>query len=507
MDHTTKIVMKNISVEFPGVKALQNVDYCFESGRVMALVGANGAGKSTLMKVLSGVYDHYEGEIFVDDIKVEIRHPNQAKDLGIETVYQEIDTILVSNLTVAENIMMDYVVRGIGRKQFINWKYIQGESKKILQELGINVSVNQLVESLSMAQKQMIVIARAVLRKCKFLILDEPTAPLSDNETEKLFTIVRKLREDGVGIIFISHRLNELFEICESLTILRDGKIVVSHKELNADTTINDIVEKMLGRSYCEKLDTDERNLGDILLQTKDFSEKTGLVKNINMYVRSGEIIGLSGLVGAGKTELCKTIFGAFGPADGTIQIKGKTVKIKIPKDAVSAGIAFIPEERRKEGIVIGESVSGNLSISTLGNYTNSFSFINRKHELETANKKIKELNIVTPSPQQKIEYLSGGNQQKVTIGKWIDSTADIYIFDEATKGIDVGAKQDVYKLIVKLARAGKAIIYSTSEQNEILLLTDRVYTMYDGKINCEFNTCDVSEERLMLYSTGGCEA
>ncbi len=506
MAETTKIEMRSIGVEFPGVKALQDVDYSFESGHVTALVGANGAGKSTLMKVLSGVYDHYTGEIFVDGQPIEIRHPNHAKDLGIETVYQEVDTVLVSNLTVAENIMMDYLVRGIGKKQMINWRYIRKTASDILKELGIEIPINQVVEQLSMAQKQMVVIARAVLRKCRFVILDEPTAPLSDAETEKLFGIVKKLRDDGVGIIFISHRLNELFEICETMTVLRDGQMIVSNKELTKDTTINSIVELMLGKAYNEEIDRSGRTIGDVLLKTDKLSEKTGLVKDVDLYVRAGEIIGISGLVGAGKTELCKTLYGAYGATDGDMQVHGKKVRFKKPKDAVDGGLALIPEERRREGIVLGESVCSNLSMSTIDNYTNAFSFVNKKKEVEVARRKIADLGVKTPSPQQRIELLSGGNQQKVTIGKWLDSKADIYIFDEPTKGIDVGAKQDVYKLIVELARQGKAVIYSSSEQNEIMQLTDRVYVMYNGRIQNEFETDKVTEEQLLFYSTGGDE-
>lgn len=506
MTDVTTIDMRGISVEFPGVKALQDVDFSFESGHVAALVGANGAGKSTLMKVLSGVYDHYTGEIDVNGESVEIRHPNAAKDLGIETVYQEVDTALVSNLTVAENIMMDYIARGIGKKQFVDWRYVRKTAAEILEQVGIKIPTGLIIEQLSMAQKQMVVIARAVLRKCKFLILDEPTAPLSNSETEKLFEIVKKLRDEGVGIIFISHRLNELFEICESLTVLRDGRIVEANKKLTKDTTINSIVELMLGQTYNEKLDRSGRQLGDVVLKTNNLCELTGRVKNINMYVKKGEIVGISGLVGAGKTELCKTLFGAFGPTEGDVEIGGKRASIKKPRDAVKSGLAFIPEERRKEGIVVGESVANNLSMATMDLYTGALSFINKRTELEAAKKKIEDIKIKTPSPQQKIEFLSGGNQQKVTVGKWLDSNADIYIFDEATKGIDVGAKQDVYKLIVELARQGKAIIYSTSEQSEIMLLTDRVYVMYDGMIQKEFATSEVTEEQLLLYSTGGDE-
>ena len=504
MAETTKIEMRDICVEFPGVKALQDVDFTIESGHVTALVGANGAGKSTLMKVLSGVYSHYTGQIRVNGQDVELRNPNAAKDLGVETVYQEVDTALVSTLTVAENIMMDYLVRGIGKKQFINRKHIRQTSQEILKQLGIEIPINQIIAKLSMAQKQMVVIARAVLRRCKILILDEPTAPLSSAETEKLFEIVRKLQSEGVGVIFISHRLNELFEICETMTVLRDGRIIEANKPLTKDLTTNAIVELMLGRAFNEALDRSGRTIGEVILRADGLTEKTGLVQDIRMEVRAGEIVGISGLVGAGKTELCKTLYGAMGEANGTLEINGRPVKLKSPLQAVKAGLALIPEERRKEGIIIGESVANNLSMATIDKYTRLFSFVDRKQEVEAAKKKIADVKIKTPTPYQSIEYLSGGNQQKVTIGKWLDSDASVYIFDEPTKGIDVGAKQDVYKLIIELARNGKAVIYSSSEQSEILQLTDRVYVMYGGKIQKEFKTADVTEEQLLLYSTGG---
>ncbi len=506
MAEKTLIRMRDICVEFPGVKALQNVDFDFESGHVTALVGANGAGKSTLMKVLSGVYAHYTGQITVNGRAVEIRNPNAAKDLGIETVYQEVDTVLVSTLTVAENIMMDYLARGIGHKQFINSRYMKETSQKILRELGIAIPINAIVASLSMAQKQMVVIARAVLRECKFLILDEPTAPLSNSETEKMFEIVRQLKQKGVGIIFISHRLDELFVICDTMTVLRDGRIIEANKPLNCSITNKDIVELMLGRTYSEELDRSGRTIGEVFLEVKDLTESRGLVKDINLVVRSGEIVGLSGLVGAGKTELCKTLYGAFAKSGGEIRIKGKDKKLNSPQDAVQAGLALIPEERRKEGIVVGETVCSNLSMATLGKHTGFLSFVNKRSELEAAKEKIQKVKVKTPSPFQKIEYLSGGNQQKVTIGKWLDSDADIYIFDEPTKGIDVGAKQDVYNLIIDLARQGKAIIYSSSEQSEILQLTDRTYVMYNGRIQKELDSTETTEELLLLYSTGGRE-
>ncbi|MDO4479158.1 MAG: sugar ABC transporter ATP-binding protein [Lachnospiraceae bacterium] len=503
---TTKIEMQDICVEFPGVKALQDVNFSFESGHVTALVGANGAGKSTLMKVLSGVYNHYTGQIYLDGKPVEIRNPNQAKDFGFETVYQEVDTALVSTLTVAENIMMDYLARGLGHKQLVDNKYMRAEAKKVLDEIGVEIPLNMIVEQLSMAQKQMVLIARAVLRNCKFLILDEPTAPLSNAETEKLFNIVRGLRDKGVGVIFISHRLNELFEICETMTVLRDGRITEANVKLDENISIKNIVEMMLGRAFDEKLDRSGRVIGENALEARGLTEKTGLVKDINMYVRKGEIVGISGLVGAGKTELCKTIYGAYGRFDGELLIDGKPVNFKNPQQAVKAGIALIPEERRKEGIIVGETVATNMSMATLSKYTGFLSIVNTAKELESVKRLIEAVRVKTPSPKQRIENLSGGNQQKITIGKWLDSDAEVYIFDEPTKGIDVGAKQDVYKLIVELARQGKAIIYSSSEQSEILQLTDRVYIMYGGKIQKEFNTDDVTEEKLLLYSTGGKE-
>lgn len=499
----SRIIMKDISVEFPGVKALQHVDCDFEGGRVKALVGANGAGKSTLMKVLSGVNAQYTGQIELDGVPVEIRSPGDAKKLGIEIVYQEVDTALVPNLSVGENVMMEYLFYGLGKGGVINWTYLHAEAAKVLEHLHVSLDTKQLVSTLSLAQKQNVVIARAILGHCKFLILDEPTAPLSGDETQKLFELVRRLRNEGIGVIFISHRLNELFEICDSITVLRDGQLVKTF-EMDEKTTIPDIVELMLGRVYNETIDKSGRTIGDVLLETKDLADGEGRVQEICLNVRCGEIVGLSGLVGAGKTELCKTLFGAFGRQQGTILISGKKVRADTPAAAVKAGMAFIPEERRKEGVLVGESVMENLSLATLKNHVRVLSFIDRKSEGRAADTKVKELNIKTPSIRQQVRLLSGGNQQKVTIGKWLDSGAEIYIFDEPTKGIDVGAKAEVYNLIVDLARRGKGIIYASSEQAEIMSLTDRVYVMYSGRIQKELVTADTNEAELLFYSTGG---
>ena len=349
----------------------------------------------------------------------------------------------------------------------------------------------------------MVVIARAMVQNCKFLILDEPTAPLSQKETETLFDLVRRLKKKNCGIIFISHRLNELFEICEEIAVMKDGQMV-GERQVDGKLRIDDIVQMMLGGKHVLELDKSGRTVGEVVLKTENLKDKKGRVHNINMEIRKGEIVGISGLVGAGKTELCKTLFGEFGKVEGTYEVCGKAVNPVCPADAIKAGLALIPEERRKEGIFIEETVNHNMSIVTLGKFSKVLTFVNQRQELEAAKKKIASLTVKTPSPHQKVGLLSGGNQQKVTIGKWLDSNAEVYIFDEPTKGIDVGAKNEIYKLIVELARQGKAVIYTSSEQSEILLVSDRTYVMYDGTIQKELRTDQTTEEEILFYSTGG---
>jgi len=498
------IEMKDISVLFPGVAALKNVDCTIRTGEVLALVGANGAGKSTLMKVLSGVNAHYKGTIAIDGKEVEIRSPGAAKKYGIEIVYQEVDSVLASNLSVAENVMMDHLVYGQKYNPIVNYTYLRAETIKILNRLNMPINPSALVSTLSIAQKQMVVIARAMIGKCRYLLLDEPTAPLSIAETEMLFELVRQLKSEGVAVIFISHRLNELFEICNRVTVLRDGELVGDRK-LDEKTTIPVIVEMMLGHAHSDFIDKSGRSIGDTVLSTKSLSDKAGMVRDVNINVRSGEIVGIFGLVGAGKSELCKALFGASGKLSGSVKLNGKEVNCKDPSEAVKSGFAYIPEERRKEGVVLNDPVYSNLSIVTLSNYASRITgWLSKKKELASADEKVCELKIKTPSLFQSVALLSGGNQQKITIGKWLDSSATMYIFDEPTKGIDVNAKGEVFRLIVELARKGYGIIYATSEQSEILNLTDRVYTMYNGAIQGEFVTASTTEDELMLYSTGG---
>jgi len=503
MEPKHTLEMKGISIEFPGVKALKGVDFTVQSGEIHALVGANGAGKSTLMKILGGAYGHYVGDIYFDGEKVDIRHPHEAKALGIDVVYQEVDTALIPYLTVAENIMLDKMANEMKGKHFIRWGNIHRNAREVMKRVGIHLDSRTLVQDLSLAEKQMVLIARALATNTNFLVLDEPTAPLSQTETEELFRLMRDLANNqDVGVVFISHRLPEIFEVCETITILRDGLVVT-------DTTIDAIsqqklVELMLGRRFEETYPKLHVPIGDVIFEVKDLNEEYGRVRDVSFSVRAGEIVGMTGLVGAGKTELCKTLFGAYPIKSGEMLLHGKPLQVRSPHAAVKQGVALVPEERRKEGILVDEPVYVNLTLPSLDKFTKGPDFVNTKAERATARKLIDELGIVTPSENQKVAYLSGGNQQKVAVGKWLIADAEIYVFDEPTKGVDVGAKRDIFELIGELARRGKGIIYASSEIPEILDISDRIYVMYDYTIVKEFATSEATEEEILFYSAGG---
>jgi len=499
-----KLSMRDISIEFPGVKALSNVNFDLESGQIRALIGANGAGKSTLMKVLSGVNSHYSGKIYIDDEECEIRSPKAAKNLGIEIVYQEVDVALVSNLTVGENIMLNSLANKMGKKQIVNWNDIRKTAKETLKRLGMDIDVRKIISELSLAEKQMVLIARAVVEQCKFLILDEPTAPLSITETENFFKIIRNLaKSENVGIVFISHRLAELFEICEHITIMKDG-MVVKDMPITSDLTINQIVEYMLGRKFDDNYPKQTVDIGDVLLNVSNLTERNRKVVNINMQVKKGEIVGVCGLVGAGKTELCKTLFGAYRACSGDICLNGKKINPKNPTQAVTRGLALVPEERRKEGVFVTDPLYANITVSSLNKFTNKIRFVSKSKQRTAARTKINELGIKTPNENQVVALLSGGNQQKVVVGKWLVSDSEIYIFDEPTKGVDVGAKRDIFQLIEGLAAQGKGVIYASCEFSEILAIADRVYVLFDGEIVKEMDVKDTNEKELLYYSTGG---
>lgn len=493
--------MRDISIEFPGVKALKSVNFTARAGKVHAVVGANGAGKSTLMKILSGAYNHYTGQIFMKEELMQITSPKSAKEKGIQVVYQEVDTAIVPYLSVAENILLDQIANGMEKKFFVDWKSLYKRAEEVIKVLNLNISVRKLAEELTLAEKQMVLIARAISDQCKFLILDEPTAPLSNKETEELFKVVKDLKSKNVGIIFISHRLPELFKICDQVTVLRDGEFVIS-KEIKA-LTQNKIVEYMLGKGFKQNLKKSNFVSKENILKVEKLRDKSKL-KDISFYANKGEILGIAGLVGSGKTELCNAIFGASEKTAGDIFIRGKSIKIKSPSDAVKNKIALIPEERRKEGILTEESIAVNISSTDLNKFSRHLGFFNQKKEREVSLELIKKLQIKATSENQKVALLSGGNQQKVVVGKWLHTDAEIFIFDEPTKGVDIGAKEDIFKLIRDLADQGRTVIYASSEMPELLGITDRIYTIYDGKVVKELRTNETNEEELLFYSTGG---
>ncbi|HID34480.1 MAG TPA: sugar ABC transporter ATP-binding protein [Anaerolineae bacterium] len=503
MESKHTLEMKGISIEFPGVKALDHVDFAVKSGEIHALVGANGAGKSTLMKILGGAYEHYVGEIFFDGKQVDIRTPHDAKELGIDVVYQEVDTALIPYLTVAENIMLDVMANEMKGEHFIRWGHIHRRAREVMKLVGIDLDTHKLVQDLSLAEKQMVLIARALATNTNLLVLDEPTAPLSQTETEELFRLMRDLsKNQNVGIVFISHRLPEIFEICETITILRDGQVV-------AETTVDQLtqqklVELMLGQRFEETYPKTHVTIGDVIFEVKNLNEEYGRVRDVSFTVRAGEIIGVTGLVGAGKTELCKTLFGVYPVKSGEILLHGEPMTIKSPHAAVKQHVALVPEERRKEGVLVDEPAFVNLTLPSLDRFTKRLAFVDTRAERTEARKVIQDLGIRTPSENQKVAYLSGGNQQKVAVGKWLIADAEIYIFDEPTKGVDVGAKHDIFELIGELAKRGKGIIYASSEIPEILDISDRIYVMYDYTIVKEFKTSEATEEAILYYSAGG---
>ena len=500
-----KLETKHVSIEFPGVKALDDIDFEVTTGEIRAVVGANGAGKSTLMKVLAGANPAYTGEVFLNNKKVEIRTPVDAKKLGIQIVYQEVDTALYPTLSVAENIVQNDMVMGKSG-YIVNWSKAYKQGRAALDRLHIGrdqVDEHELVQNLSLAQKQMVLIAKSIRSECNFLILDEPTAPLSNTETEELFRIVRHLHEtENIAILFISHRLNEILEICGNYTVMRNGKMIDT-TPVAPRTTTKEIVEKMLGRTFEENFPKETCEIGEMLFETRDLSGAGGKVKDVSIQVKCGEVVGIAGLVGAGKSELCKTIFGAYRKTCGKVLLKGRELKISNPSEAVRNRMALVPEERRKEGVLVHENVSFNLSAACLSRFCTG-PFIRRRRVDDNARRYVEDLGISTPSVRQQVKNLSGGNQQKVAVGKWLAADCDIYIFDEPTKGVDVGAKQDIFHLINEIAKQGHGVIYASCENSELLSLTDRMYVMYNGTVMAELKTDKTTEDEIMYYSVGG---
>ncbi len=501
MNNGNVLEMNGIEKSFAGVKALSQVDFRVKGGEVHALLGANGAGKSTLMKILSGAYEADGGEIRINGQALQIRSPADAKAAGIHCVYQEVDTSLVPQLSVAENILLDRLASSRG-KAWLRWGSLYAEAQKILDQLGLQVSVRQKAGSLTLAEKQLVLIARLLVEEAKFIILDEPTAPLSLEEADRLFLIVDRLKAAGIGIVFISHRLPEVFRVCDAISVMRDGRMITTEPKTNLQP--GDVIRAMLGRSFDEEYPKLDASIGDVVLEVKGVAAGHR-VRGVDLEVRSGEIVAVVGLVGAGKTELSRLLFGADEAERGRVTVGGKQAKLSGPAAAVASGIVLVPEERRKEGILVGESVLHNLSLPVLRPLSR-MGFISGSSERKLADGMIGRLGIKTPSSGQLTGYLSGGNQQKVAIGKWMSTEADVFIFDEPTKGVDVGAKRDIFRIIGELACQGKGILYLTCEFAEALGLADRILVMCDGRIVKQFARGEATQEDLLYYASAGRE-
>ena len=496
-----RLEMNNINLAFSGFRALSNVAFTLRGGSVHALTGANGAGKSTLMAVLCGTHAHYEGEIVINNQPVSVRSPRDAKLLGIHLVQQEVDVALVPGLSIAENIMLDRLAEpGLG----FSWRAVREQAREALAQLDITLDVRRPIDSCTLAEKQQILLARALSHHCRFLILDEPTAPLDQHESERLFTVVRRLQQQGIGVVFISHRIHELKAICDTLTVLRDGKLIESSPmhELSGEQ----IVEKMLGHELSDIFPPKRPPHGEEVLLQVDGLHDEGLLQDISLRLRKGEILGIAGLAGAGKTELCKALFGASKSRLTRGELNSQPWRPRDPADSVLRGLALVPEERRKEGIFIEEPIGMNLAVSADNSFSR-WSLFGHRQAWRWAEEVIARIGIRTTGPAQTLRRLSGGNQQKVAIGKWLRGNANVLIFDEPTKGVDVKAKTDLFTLIDGLARDGKGIIYASGEFSELVGLCDRICVLWDGRIVAEIPGAEAREETLLYYSTGGAAA
>jgi len=495
--HETLLRMEGIYKSFPGVQALSDCKFELCSGEVHALVGENGAGKSTMMKILGGIYDKDSGHIYLDGKEVNITSPHMAQELGISIIHQELN--LMPHLTVAQNIFIGREPRS--KFPFaLDDKLANQQTERILNMLNLQLSPTMKVADLTVAKQQMVEIAKALSFNAKILVMDEPTAALTETEIEELFHIIKQLREKGVGVVHISHRLEELKQISDRVTVMRDGKYIDTLQTNEA--TIDKIISLMVGRVIFETApELPEVPSKEVVLEVRNLN-RGKVLRDINFSLMKGEILGFAGLMGAGRTEVARAIFGADEYDSGEIYIKGKRVHIKSPGDAVTCGVGYLSEDRKRYGLALGMDVKENIVLSAMKKFLNRFGWMDFKKASARGQEMIKALNIKTPSLEQKVKFLSGGNQQKVVIGKWLTANTDILIFDEPTRGIDVGAKSEIYKLLNDLARQGKAIIMISSELPEILRMSHRVVVMCEGRVTGILNAGEASQENIMKYAT-----
>ena len=489
--------MENIDKSFPGVHALSNCRFDLRPGEVHGLIGENGAGKSTLMKILAGIYERDSGSVNIRGKNTQIRNTRQAQDMGISIIHQELN--LMKHLTAAQNIF-------IGREQKQGMRFlvddvgINRKSEKLFKMINLSLDPKVQVAELTVAQQQMIEIAKALSFKLDVLIMDEPTSALSESEIEELFKVIKDLKEQGKGIVYISHRMNELHRICDRITVMRDGQYIATSamKEITTEQIISQMVGREIYESHHPHQDTSKNQ---VVLEVKDL-KRSRFVKDVSFELHKGEILGFAGLLGAGRTETVRLIFGADPMESGEIFVKGRKVRIKKPKDAVRYGIGYLSEDRKRFGLAVTMPIKENTVMASLEKFIKVLGIVDDVKSRQVTAEYVKRLNTKTPSIDQLAKNLSGGNQQKVVIGKWLVRDSDIFIFDEPTRGIDIGAKSEIYKLLNELADQGKAIIMISSELPEILRMSHRIVVMCEGKITAVLQAEDSSQEKIMYYAT-----
>ncbi len=497
MGQPALLEVSNISKGFPGVQALDDVQFELRAGEVHALVGENGAGKSTLMKILSGIYKRDAGLIKINGAEVNVTDPHHAQLTGISIIHQEMN--LMPHLTVAQNILIGREPRIA--KFFLSEAQLNKKAQLLLDELGLALNTKDLVENLTVAKQQMVEIVKALSYKSDIIIMDEPTSALTKAETETLFEIINNLKKSGKGIIYISHRMEELARISDRITVFRDGRYIDT---LETNTTeIGKIISLMVGREvdHNARPELTKKDGNDIVLKVEGLSTRR-LLQNVTFDLRKGEILGFAGLMGAGRTEVALAMIGLDKVQAGKIIIEGKEVKIKNPAQAVAAGIGYLSEDRKRFGLLLAQDVVFNTVLSSVKKFVNSFGIFNKLKARRQTESSIDSLQIKTPSSSQTVKNLSGGNQQKVVIAKWLTRECDILIFDEPTRGIDVGAKEEIYRLLNDLARQGKSIIMISSELPEVLRLSDRIVVMCEGRVTGVLNNEDANQENIMQLAT-----
>ena len=492
------VELKNATKRFPGVIALRNMHLAVRPGEILGLIGENGAGKSTLIKVLTGVHQPDEGEIYVNGERKTFKDPNESAAAGIACVYQELN--IEKLLSITDNIFINKWIKGPGG--LLDYKTMHQKAKEVMASLGQDVDPTKPAGTFGMGVQQMIEIAKAVLIDAKMIIMDEPTSSLGEKEVEQLMKTCRELRDRGIGIVFVSHKLEELFELCDRVTVIRDGEYIWT--KAVSETDNDDLIAGMVGRTLDNLFPKEFGTKGSVALKVENL-EEGGVLHGVNFEAYNGQILGFAGLVGAGRTETMRAIFGADPIDGGKIYIQGKEVNIKSPRQAIAEGIAFLTEDRKGQGLVLAQSIRTNLILANLKGFSNG-PFLNEKKIEEEGQKNISSLRIKTPSIDEIVGQLSGGNQQKVVIGKWVNTDASIFIFDEPTRGIDVGAKVEVYNVMNSLVKAGKCVIMVSSEMPEILGMSDRVVVMRGGKVmaTVDRDSRHFNQEDIMKAAWGG---